>query len=41
MVDKIGDDAFWKGLGEYQTQKLLTKFKDTFPNELETIKNLK
>jgi hypothetical protein len=40
MVDKIADAVFWKGLGEYQTQKLLTKFKDKFPNEPETIKTL-
>jgi Mor family transcriptional regulator len=40
IVAKIADDAFWKGLGEYQTQKLLTKFKETFPGETETIKTL-
>lgn len=40
MVEKIGDDAFWKGLGEYQTHKLMQKFKELFRKEAETIKIL-
>jgi hypothetical protein len=40
MVQKIADDAFWRSLGEYQTQKLLQKFKETFPGDAETIKTL-
>jgi hypothetical protein len=40
MVEKIADDAFWKNLGEFQTHKLMQKFKELFAGETETIKIL-
>lgn len=40
MVEKIADDAFWRGLGEFQTHKLMQKFKELFGKDAETIKIL-
>jgi hypothetical protein len=40
MVEKISDDAFWKDLGEYQTHKLMQKFKELFSNNAAAIKIL-
>ena len=40
MVEKLADDAFWKGLGEFQTHKLMRKFKEQFSTDADTIKVL-
>lgn len=40
MVNKINDENFWRGITINQTQALIEKYVQTFPNETENIKIL-
>ncbi len=40
MVERIAEQAFWEGLGKFQTPKLIKRFKAKFGGETETIKTL-
>lgn len=40
MVERIAEQAFWEGLGKFQTPKLIKRFKEKFGGEMETIKTL-
>jgi hypothetical protein len=40
MVSSISDDTFWRGITEYQTIKLIQRYKTDFPMKQEAIKIL-
>lgn len=40
VAEKYTKGKFWKGLGKYQTHRLMQKFKELFSKDAETIKVL-